>query len=269
MRRRIIGTVIAAGIAGTVGMTSQAAQTENNSSGIGIRYGVQLDLPQRITVGDHGKVNYRINPVGDVKTTGTVDFHAEKGPIFQIKGDQWYAVSAGEVELAPEVKLSEETQQLLIAKYHDYSIQDIQQVIPVKVLPASQAVYRLYNPQSGEHFYTKEVAEKNHLAQVGWKFEGTSWQSYQDGVPVYRVYNPNAGDHHYTLAKDEVNYLVSQGWQDEGISFYSAVDQKAGVYRVYNPNAQAGSHHYTLDKNEQQALKQAGWQDEGISWYDE
>ena len=38
------------------------------------------------------------------------------------------------------------------------------------VKPASTVpMFRLYNPNSGEHFYTGNAAEKNHLAAIGWK----------------------------------------------------------------------------------------------------
>ena len=30
---------------------------------------------------------------------------------------------------------------------------------------------RLYNPNSGEHFYTASVDEKNNLISVGWNYE--------------------------------------------------------------------------------------------------
>lgn len=33
-------------------------------------------------------------------------------------------------------------------------------------------MYRLYNPNSSEHFYTASVAERDHLVSVGWKNEG-------------------------------------------------------------------------------------------------
>ena len=33
-------------------------------------------------------------------------------------------------------------------------------------------VYRLYNPNSGEHFFTNTNAEKNMLIKAGWKYEG-------------------------------------------------------------------------------------------------
>ena len=64
--------------------------------------------------------------------------------------------------------------------------------------------YRLYNPNSGEHFYTLDASEKNHLVFVGWRYEGVGWHSDASGsVPVYCQYNPNAkcGSHNYNHAR--------------------------------------------------------------------
>lgn len=35
---------------------------------------------------------------------------------------------------------------------------------------AAQDMYRLYNPNSGEHFYTANVAERDSLRRVGWRY---------------------------------------------------------------------------------------------------
>lgn len=129
----------------------------------------------------------------------------------------------------------------------------------------SQSMYRLYNPNSGEHFYTAVSAERNHLITVGWNYEGIAWYAPKTGDPVYRLYNPNAGDHHYTTSVSEKNHLVSVGWNDEGISWYSG--GSTPLYRAYNPNAIAGSHHYTTNKNEIDYLVRVGWHNENIAWY--
>ena len=34
-------------------------------------------------------------------------------------------------------------------------------------------MYRLYNPNSGEHFYTANAGERNHLISIGWYGTGT------------------------------------------------------------------------------------------------
>ncbi|MBV7390280.1 5'-nucleotidase C-terminal domain-containing protein [Enterococcus alishanensis] len=128
----------------------------------------------------------------------------------------------------------------------------------------NQDVYRVYNPNSGEHFYTLSEGEKNGLVQAGWTDEGTGWQAPQQGDEVYRVYNPNAGDHHYTKDAGERDYLVKQGWVNEGVSFRSG-GQKS-IYRLYNKNAVAGAHHYTLSQAENDWLVTAGWKAEGIGF---
>ena len=132
-------------------------------------------------------------------------------------------------------------------------------------------VYRLYNPNSGEHFYTMNYNEKVHLVATGWSDEGIGWKAPLEGystTPVYRVYSPATGDHHYTTDEAEKIYLVAVGWSDEGISWYSDDDKAVRLYRLYNPNATgAGSHHYTLSVGEKDYLENAGWSYEGTAWY--
>jgi hypothetical protein len=41
----------------------------------------------------------------------------------------------------------------------------------------------VYNPDSGEHFYTKNKAEKDHLVSVGWQDEGIAWYVSVDLAP--------------------------------------------------------------------------------------
>lgn len=131
---------------------------------------------------------------------------------------------------------------------------------------ASVPMYRLYNPNSGEHFYTKTISERDHLRSVGWRYEGIGWQAPASGNPVYRLYNPNAGDHHYTLNAGERDHLKKVGWRYEGISWYSP-SSGTPLYRLYNPNAKAGAHHYTPITSERDQLKKLGWRYEGIAWY--
>lgn len=137
---------------------------------------------------------------------------------------------------------------------------------PTPTPPANSVqMYRVYNPNSGEHFYTQNVAEKNNLVSKGWRYEGIGWNGPTSGNPVYRLYNPNAGDHHYTLNANEKNNLVSKGWRYEGVSWYSGGSN--ALHRLYNPNAKAGSHHYTLNTNEKNNLVSKGWRYEGLAWY--
>lgn len=145
---------------------------------------------------------------------------------------------------------------------------------PSKVLgpftPASSSVYRLYNKNTGEHFYTTSLAEKNADVKAGWGFEGDGWTAPTAGTKVYRLYNPNAkgGDHYYTKSQYEGQQLVKSGWKwDNGgkAVFYSG--GKKPVYVAYNPNAQSGAHNYTVNTAEQNGLLKAGWKFSSVAWY--
>lgn len=144
-------------------------------------------------------------------------------------------------------------------------------VQPAKAQAASSSdaeiMYRLYNPNSGEHFYTSSDVEHDHLVEVGWNDEGRGWVAPKGGSDVYRLYNPNAGEHHYTLSAVERNSLIAEGWNDEGIGWKSNTAQSVPLYRLYNPNEYANNHHYTRDAGERDILIKAGWKYEGESWY--
>lgn len=131
----------------------------------------------------------------------------------------------------------------------------------------SQAMYRLYNRSSGEHFYTADTNERDYLKKLGWVYEGVGWYAPTTGTAVYRLYNPNTGDHHYTKNSDEKDYLVTLGWNYEKIGWYSADSSGTPVYRDYNPNATTGTHNYTTSESEHNNLVNLGWKAEGIGWY--
>jgi len=128
-------------------------------------------------------------------------------------------------------------------------------------------VYRLYNPNSGEHFYTIYSAERDNAVKSGWKDEGIGWYApITSENPVYRLYNPNsrdAGSHHYTISKKERDDLVSVGWKYEGIVFYSG--GPVDLFRSYNPND--GGHNYTADYYEYKHINNLGWKGEGTGIY--
>ncbi len=137
----------------------------------------------------------------------------------------------------------------------------------------TQAMYRLYNPNSGEHFYTASDVEKDATVAAGWNYEGIGWHApVTSETPVYRVYSGT--DHHYTKDAGERDALVQLGWKDEGTSFYSDDQERVPLYRQFNPNVDpnaatnnAGSHNYTTSQDEHSRLVSIGWNDEGIGWY--
>ena len=131
-----------------------------------------------------------------------------------------------------------------------------------------QPIYRVYNKNTGEHFYTSNQTEEKNLVNSGWEDEGIGWYAPKTGEPVFRLYNKNnGGDHVYTVSESERDNLVRAGWKYECIAFYSSKDKQTPLYRLYNPNAKSGSHHYTLSKTERDNLVSAGWKYEGIARY--
>jgi surface protein len=134
-------------------------------------------------------------------------------------------------------------------------------------------MFRLYNPWSGEHFYTASATERDTIVKAGWKYEGVGWTAPSaSATPVYRLYSGT--DHHYTMSTVERDYLKSVGWKDEGTGWYSDDAKGVVLLRQYNPyvdpNAatnNSGSHNYTTSQTENDALVAAGWKAEGPAWY--
>lgn len=131
------------------------------------------------------------------------------------------------------------------------------------------ALYRVYNPNNGEHLYTKNLNEVISLTKIGWNYEGVNSQQPATGNAVYRLYNPNSGEHFYTTSSFERDSLVKAGWRYEQIAFYSDTAKHTPNYRLFNPNAKGKqiSHFYTSSSAERDSLVKIGWRYEQISWY--
>ena len=133
---------------------------------------------------------------------------------------------------------------------------------PLETVP----VYRLYNPNSSEHFLTMDEAERDCLLKFGWKDEGTGFFGYSSGDEedaVYRLYNNSSGgEHFYTRDASERDALKRIGWSDEGIAWYSSnEDNVTPVIRLYNGSI--GRHLFTVDLMEIAMLAVSGWSYEG------
>jgi uncharacterized protein YkwD len=138
---------------------------------------------------------------------------------------------------------------------------------------ADSDMYRLYNPWSGEHFYTASASERDATVAAGWSYEGIGWIAPDSSAtPVWRLYSGT--DHHYTTDPVEKSALVAAGWTDEGLGWYSADETGTVLYRQFNPYVDpaaatnnSGSHNYTVSKQENDALVALGWHGEGVGWY--
>jgi hypothetical protein len=131
----------------------------------------------------------------------------------------------------------------------------------------SVPMFRMYNPNSGEHFYTGSEEERGILVKAGWKYEGVGFNAPIEGEPVYRLYEPVTGEHLYTMDRMEVYKLLGSGWNYENVAWNSAKQDEIVQYRLRNPNATCGRYHFTSSKEERDWLIGLGWIDEGIGWY--
>ncbi|MGM0238579.1 leucine-rich repeat domain-containing protein [Enterococcus sp. AZ103] len=93
--------------------------------------------------------------------------------------------------------------------------------VPVKADSAGKnKVYRIYNPNTGEHFYSTNKKECDAAVKAGWRQEtdpNYTWVSEGD-VKVYREFNPDvhtAGSHNFTTNLAEHENVVKAGWLDE------------------------------------------------------
>lgn len=136
-------------------------------------------------------------------------------------------------------------------------------------------VYRMYDPNRGEHFYTKSVEEAEYLESLGWHHESDGdfnvpSAEEKDSTPVYRLYNSNDGGmHFFTPDADEAKYLESVVWDYEGISYYAYIsntDMGQVQHRIYNPCSSLGEHNWTTSENEKDMLVGLGWIYEGVCW---
>lgn len=124
----------------------------------------------------------------------------------------------------------------------------------------ANAVFRLYNPKSGDHFFTVNPVEADNANRYGgYNDEGVAFYASKKGSNVYRVYNPSTGEHFYTASASERDTVCRSGWKSEGIAFKAS--GAVPVYRLYNRK-----HMFTVSEGERDSLIRAGWKNEGIGW---
>ncbi|MCC6193337.1 MAG: DUF1800 domain-containing protein [Burkholderiales bacterium] len=125
---------------------------------------------------------------------------------------------------------------------------------------ASQAVYRFYNHETGTHFYTVSLTERDSVIQQfpQFAYEGGAFaavaQSQAGAVPVFRFYNTKTGTHFYTTSASERDGIVAYYPQFayEGTAYYAlgsdGADGRVPVFRFFN--GKTGAHFYTASAAE-------------------
>lgn len=121
------------------------------------------------------------------------------------------------------------------------------------------AVYRLREPKTGLHLWTKGHAEAQLLSDQGWEDEGIGWLHGGTEPVVQRLCNPATGEHMLTVDQSEHNALVAAGWRCEGEAFGQGTERD--VWRLYDQRS--GFHMFTTSEGERDALVADGWKLEG------
>lgn len=118
-------------------------------------------------------------------------------------------------------------------------------------------VYRFYNTQTGSHFFTTSLAERNSVIETldAMSFEGNSFDSNVtdvNGTAVFRFFNFGNNAHFYTANAGEAAGLrQDSNFRDEGISYYASDDASNGgteLFRFFN--TLNGTHFYTVSATE-------------------
>jgi hypothetical protein len=117
------------------------------------------------------------------------------------------------------------------------------------------ALFRLYNPTNGDHFYTIDAGGVNQLLRegvyvsngiVGFVVAPSGPQSPNEGgvcdtwggwlVPVRRAYAPQGQDHYYDM--DPTSWPPN-GWNSEGVAWCAPWFSTVGampLWQLYNPD---------------------------------
>ncbi|MBP3260758.1 hypothetical protein [Pseudobutyrivibrio sp.] len=99
--------------------------------------------------------------------------------------------------------------------------------------PKTVPVYRLFNANSGQHFYTANKEEHDILVTKGWNDEGIAWQvRAAASIPVYRLFDKSkTGSHLFTSDAATRDSYIAKGWADEGIAWYAEAANGRVVYK--------------------------------------
>ena len=144
-------------------------------------------------------------------------------------------------------------------------------------------VYRFFQGQSNDHFYTLSASEAQGLRDnpnSGYSYEGIPWATPSKGagtIDTFRFYSTANGEHFLTTSANERDLLIEANgeYRYEGVAFQT-FDSTAATFasvaaglvtleRFYNTNS--GAHHFSASTAETQFILGGGagpgWRDEG------
>jgi len=130
--------------------------------------------------------------------------------------------------------------------------------------PASDRVFRFFNSETGGHFYTTSVAEREFITNKlpEFEFEGVSFLAAQAGdenaTEVFRFFNTEKGQHFYTASEEERDFVEQNlpNFELEGVAFFAyeeELPETTPVFRFFN--SEGGGHFYTASSAERDLLE--------------
>jgi hypothetical protein len=128
------------------------------------------------------------------------------------------------------------------------------------------AVYRFYNSESGSHFYTTSVEERDDIVAnlPHMTLEGPKFITEGLGTALHRFYNTVTDAHFFTTSQEEKTYVETNFSQFvyEGVATYVYTDPTGtadqGVFRLYDEDT--GRHLFTASETEADNVQNVlGW----------
>ena len=148
--------------------------------------------------------------------------------------------------------------------------------LPVPYSPSNAGrspLYRMYNSQIVDHFYTTDYSEVANAQQINYVYEGIACSLRDSQVsgtqPLLRYWSQSAYDHFYTLHSSEISgNLKNFHYKYEGVTGYCSPQPGPNLvplYRYYHE--QNADHFYTTDENEIGTSGNGGYAYETVACY--
>ncbi|RDB19011.1 hypothetical protein Hypma_014368 [Hypsizygus marmoreus] len=135
-------------------------------------------------------------------------------------------------------------------------------------------LYRAWNGQSADHFYTTNADEvQNAVTRLGYTAEGITGYVFSKKqpatVPLYRLWQGSVSDHFYTTSAPERDNAISRlGYVSEGVVGWVYPNTKCGLLALYRSyNGPGTDHFYTMSAAEKDNAVNGGWTYEGVAGY--
>lgn len=187
-------------------------------------------------VQDGHSVNVMLNQPSGTTSSGTVRMYRAYNPTADY---HFFTTSAGEFSNA------------VAHGYRDETTGRPGFAVLAAQAAGSTAIHRMYNPNSGRHYYTLGDGERSFLVSQGWRYEKDEGFMYPTQVAgtteVYRLYNRLSGTHLFTEDASQKNAILTQlsfAWTQHtslGFAFAASAAATAAEPQAAAPSTSAAA----------------------------